>query len=63
MPIIVVKMFEGRGLEQKRRLTRAVTDAVTDSLGVDAQVVRILIEEYPREHWAVAGTLVADRPR
>ena len=62
MPIIVVKMFEGRDVEQKRRLAHAVTGAVTECLGVDAQAVRILIEEYPREHWAVAGTLIADRP-
>lgn len=61
MPIIVVKMFEGKTLEQKRRLAHAVTGAVTESLGVDAQTVRVLIEEYPREDWAIGGTLVADR--
>jgi len=61
MPIIVIKMFDGKTIEQKRRLAHSLTGAVTESLGVEPQSVRVLIEEYPRENWAIAGTLVTDR--
>lgn len=55
MPIIEMHMLEGRTVEQKHRVAQAVTEAVTRSLGVPAETVRILITEHDRDEFYVAG--------
>jgi 4-oxalocrotonate tautomerase len=61
MPIIQIDIWEGRSIEQKRRLAREVTNVVSTAIDCDPSTVRILIREYARENWAVAGTLQIDR--
>lgn len=60
MPIIHIDMFEGRSPEQRSDLAAGVTAAVVRALDCDPSSVRILIQEYPKSHWAVGGVLVAD---
>lgn len=60
MPTIMVNMFEGRTLEQKRKLVAAMTEAVVESLGVKPEKVRIFLTEVARENHAVAGVLTSD---
>lgn len=60
MPIIDVKLLEGRTVDEKRRLVAAVTDAVVDSLGVKPDSVRITLHEMARENYSVAGVLRSD---
>ncbi len=60
MPLVIVKMLEGRSVEQKRRLVRAVTDVVVKYTGAPEDQVDVIIEDYPRENWAKAGKLYAD---
>ncbi len=62
MPIVQINMLEGRSVAQKRRMIGAVTEALVDSLGVAAESVRILIQELPAEHFAVAGVSAGERP-
>lgn len=62
MPIVQVNMLEGRSVEQKRRMITAVTGALVESLGIAADSVRILIQELPAEHFAVAGVSAGERP-
>ncbi len=61
MPLVVVKMIEGRTVEQKRRLAREITDVVMRVTNVAEDHVDVIIEDYPRENWAKAGTLFADK--
>ena len=61
MPLVVVKMIEGRTVEQKRRLAREITDVVVRVTNVTEDQVDVIIEDYPRENWAKAGTLFADK--
>ncbi len=61
LPLIVVKMLEGRSVEQKRRLAREITDVVVKSTGAPEDQVDVIIEDYPRENWAKAGTLFCDK--
>lgn len=60
MPEIVVYMFEGRTLEQKRTLVRNLTDAVTGSLSVPQEAVTVQLIEGPRHHRARGGRLISD---
>jgi len=61
MPVVSVRLARGRGIEAKRALARAVTQAVAESLDLPAAWVTVLIEEYDRENWASGGELHADR--
>ncbi len=61
MPIIHVNMFEGRTLDQKRKLVTHMTEAVVKSLDVKPESVRIVLHELPRQNIAVAGVLASDK--
>lgn len=63
MPIVHIDMLAGRTRETKAVLLRRVTDAVAETLGVRREQVRVLIAEYPPQHWGVGGNaLVAQEP-
>jgi 4-oxalocrotonate tautomerase len=57
MPVVVVKMVEGRTMEQKRALIRAVTDALTSTIGCQRKNVHVLLEEMDPMDWGVGGKL------
>lgn len=61
MPIIQVNMLVGRTVEQKRKLVAGITNAVTESLGVQADQVRVMIHELGKDDYAIGGTTAAER--
>jgi 4-oxalocrotonate tautomerase len=61
MPVVVVMMWEGRTVDQKRGLTRAITDAMVQYAGASADGLHVVIQEFSRENWARAGVLGVDR--
>lgn len=61
MPIISVVLGEGRSKQEKRDLCRALTDAAITSIGVRPEQVRVVINETPLDHYAVAGVTFAER--
>ncbi|TAL95067.1 MAG: 4-oxalocrotonate tautomerase [Paraburkholderia sp.] len=61
MPIALIKILEGRGVEKKRRLIESVSRAMADSLEMPIDGVRVLVEEVPPDSWGRGGKTVADR--
>jgi 4-oxalocrotonate tautomerase len=61
MPLIVVKMLEGRSVEQKRRLVKELTTVVVKYTGATEDQVDVIIEDYAKENWAKAGVLFYDK--
>jgi 4-oxalocrotonate tautomerase len=61
MAVVTVRIVRGRGIETKRKLADALTDAVADTLDVARGTVTVLIEDYERENWSVGGELDSDR--
>lgn len=60
MPIITVQMFPGRTAEEKAALASGLTNVFLDTCGRPGQSrdgVWVIIDEVPREHWAVGGNL------
>lgn len=55
MPIVELKILEGRDRELKERLLENVTKTVSETLGVDAERVRVILYEIPQSHWAIGG--------
>jgi 4-oxalocrotonate tautomerase len=60
MPKYHLNMFEGRTIDQKRRLVEEVTRVTVEVLGVAPESVDIQITELKRENWATAGKLMSD---
>jgi 4-oxalocrotonate tautomerase len=61
MPIIHVHLFEGRTLDQKRKLVSAMTEAVVKSLDAKPETVQIMLHEQSRNNVSVAGVLVSEK--
>jgi len=60
MPLVNIKLLEGRTLEQKKALVEKVTQAVVDATGATPERVSIVIEEMPKHHFAKAGILASE---
>ncbi len=60
MPIINIQLFEGRTLEQKRELVKAITEATCKTLKCTPGAVNILIQDVKKENWGTAGKLWSD---
>lgn len=61
MPNIFIETFEGRSLEEKRKVVEEITNAVSQIWNVDKEVVNIRILENKRENVARGGKLFSDR--
>ena len=60
MPTIHVEMFEGRTLDQRRKLVKELTDGTCKALGVQPDSVQIILTDIKKENWAEAGKLFSD---
>ncbi|HEY6982779.1 4-oxalocrotonate tautomerase [Reyranella sp.] len=60
MPMINVQMFEGRTIEQRRKLAKELTDATCRTLGCPADAVQVILTDVRKENWAEAGKLFSD---
>jgi 4-oxalocrotonate tautomerase len=61
MPILRLEMHPGRTQDQKRAFVQEVTRVAVETLGCPPESVDVVISEVPREHWAKAGQLMADK--
>ena len=61
MPVVIVEMYEGRTLEQKRALVRAITQAMVEHAGARPEQLHVVIHEVPKQNWGRAGLLGVDR--
>lgn len=60
MPEVFIHMFEGRNLEQKRKLAAGVTKAVCEALEVKEDFVTVQLIESSKENRAKGGHLFID---
>jgi len=63
MPIVIIKQFAGRSLEQKKAMADLVTRGVREIYGPTAQPVQVLFEEIAADDWFSEGTPVVSIPR
>jgi 4-oxalocrotonate tautomerase len=61
MPEVHVYLAEGRSVEQKKKLMKALSDAVVSTIGVDANVVTVQIMEAPNTDKMKGGVTFAER--
>jgi 4-oxalocrotonate tautomerase len=61
MPLVTIKIIEGRTVEQKRGMAKDVTEAISKNIGANPENIMIDIVEYSQENLAQAGKLFIDR--
>ncbi|GEK33215.1 2-hydroxymuconate tautomerase [Kurthia sibirica] len=61
MPIVTIKLIEGRTDEQLRNLVEEVTTAVSHTVAAPKEAVSIIIEEMKKEHYATGGVRKSDQ--
>lgn len=61
MPIVTVKMIEGRTDEQKRALVKEMTEVIERNTNAPKENITIIIEEMAKNHYAKAGVLAIDQ--
>ena len=63
MPVITIRMLEGRTLEQKREITKVVSEAVSQIGKTPLDGVHVIFEEVPRASWGLNQCGLASRRR
>jgi 4-oxalocrotonate tautomerase len=61
MPTIRVELMEGRTIEQKKALVKALTQATADTLGSKPESVDVLLFDIKRHDWATGGVLWSEK--
>ena len=59
MPVVMVEMWEGRNIEQKKQLVVDITAAFTRG-GTPLQAVNIILKDNPKHNWASGGKLASE---
>ncbi|HLP59713.1 MAG TPA: 2-hydroxymuconate tautomerase [Candidatus Deferrimicrobium sp.] len=55
MPIVTIHLLKGRDKEKRRELIRNVTAAITETLDVPSDNVRVILNEMENDNYGVAG--------
>jgi 4-oxalocrotonate tautomerase family enzyme len=63
VPFVIVEMWEGRTVDQKRKLVRAITDAMVAHAGAKPDHLHVVIHDTPKESWGRAGVLSVDETK
>ncbi|WP_372657006.1 2-hydroxymuconate tautomerase family protein [Hydrogenophaga sp.] len=63
MPVLLVKILQGRPPEKIEALIAALTEATARSLDAPPESVRVLVEEMPKTHWGVGGQSFQQRAK
>jgi 4-oxalocrotonate tautomerase len=59
MPVVIIEMWEGRTIEQKKKLAEGITSVMTN-LGISKDAIQIIIKDNPKHNWATGGKLASE---
>ena len=60
MPFVIVEMWEGRTVDQKRKLVKAITEAMVEHAGCKPDHLHVVINDTPKDSWGRDGVLGID---
>ena len=60
MPVVIIEMWEGRTIEQKKKLAEGITSAFV-SIGTPPEALHIIMKDNPKHNWARAGKLASEK--
>ncbi len=56
MPVVIIEMWEGRTIEQKKQLAKDITSAFV-KIDTPGEAVKIIMKDNPKHNWATGGKL------
>lgn len=59
MPVVIVEMWEGRTVEQKKQLVEGITSSFA-KIGTPPEAVHIILKDNPKHNWATGGKLASE---
>ena len=59
MPVVMVEMWHGRTVEQKRQLAKGITEEFL-KIGVPGEQVHIIFKDNSKDNWATGGKLASE---
>ena len=60
MPVVIVEMWEGRTIEQKRQLVEDITSAFV-KIGTPPEALSIILKDNPKHNWGHNGKLASEQ--
>lgn len=60
MPVVIVEMWVGRTIDQKKQLVEGITSSFA-KIGTPAEAVHIIINDIPKYNWGTGGKLVSEK--
>ena len=60
MPVVIVEMWEGRTIDQKKQLVEGIT-AAFQKVGVSADALQIILRDVPKHNWGTGGKLASEK--
>ena len=57
MPVIEIKLWEGRDREQKAEMAKQITNVVVEVGRTAPENVQIIFSDHAKSDWAIAGKL------
>lgn len=63
MPLVTIVLREGRSVDQKRELVKAVTEAIVRTTNAKPEAVHIVVHDEPAHNIGRGGQLLVDIPR
>ncbi len=60
MPIIIIHLFEGRTIEQKKQLVEDITNAFV-KINTSAEAVKIVFQDLAKHNYASNGKLASEK--
>lgn len=61
MPLVNIKLIEGRTDEQLKALVKEVTDTVEKTTNADRNAISVVLEEMKPTHYGVGGVRKSDQ--
>lgn len=59
MPVVIIEMWEGRTVEQKKQLVEGITSTFA-KIGTPAEALHIIMKDNPKHNWATRGKLASE---
>lgn len=63
MPVVTVRLWEGRNEDEKQAVTKGITDVLCKEIGVKPEATVIIFEEVSKGNWATGGVLWSVREK
>ena len=61
MPNVKIDWNAGRTQEQKDKVAKAITEAISTIGGARAEGTYVVFRDVPKDNWASGGTLLSDK--